>query len=170
MLFQWACTKHPTTRVGLTQSGHHHYPLECSLLSLWYSWKIAHLALNTNHSLQEPNITIWTQTKQQRNSKNKINNSEPSEHTLLAQIRKYCSVPTFQYNPCKYRMLHNNKSLKYLIINDEITFNHKLYKLCFIIIVGKTYSQRGHDLWVKGKLSFKTDDLLKEVQFLWNFH
>ena len=41
--------KNPT--VGLVQSRHHHHITEFDLFLLWYSWKIAHLALNNNHSL-----------------------------------------------------------------------------------------------------------------------
>jgi hypothetical protein len=36
---------------SLVQSGHHHHFIEYNLFSPWYSWKIAHLALNNNHSL-----------------------------------------------------------------------------------------------------------------------
>ena len=43
--------KNPTQRVGLEESGHHHNFNWCNLFSPWYSWKIAHLALNNNHSL-----------------------------------------------------------------------------------------------------------------------
>ena len=38
----------PMKRVGLVQSGH---PYHLYLFSPWYSWKIAHLVLNCNHSL-----------------------------------------------------------------------------------------------------------------------
>jgi len=46
--------KNPSKRVGVVQSRHHYYLIECNLYSSWYSWKIAHLAFNNNHSL-----TIW---------------------------------------------------------------------------------------------------------------
>ena len=36
---------------SLVQSGHHHHFIEYKLFSPWYSWTIAHLALNNNHSL-----------------------------------------------------------------------------------------------------------------------
>jgi hypothetical protein len=46
LLLQWASTiKNPTQRVGPEQRGPH------NLFSSWYSWKIAELALNNNHSL-----------------------------------------------------------------------------------------------------------------------
>ena len=32
-------------------NGHYHYLIKCDLFSLWYSWKIAHLALHNGHSL-----------------------------------------------------------------------------------------------------------------------
>ena len=57
LLLQWASYhyKHLIKPVGLVQSRHHHHNfIECNLFSPWYSWKIAHLALNNNHSL-----TIW---------------------------------------------------------------------------------------------------------------
>jgi len=43
--------ENPTQRVSPEQSGHHHYVIECNLLSPWYSWKIAELALSNTHSL-----------------------------------------------------------------------------------------------------------------------
>ena len=49
LLVQWNSTKYPTKRVGLIFSRHHHYFIEC-MFSPWYSWRIAHLALNNNHS------------------------------------------------------------------------------------------------------------------------
>ena len=45
--------------VGLVQSGHHHL-IECNLFSPWYSWKIAHLALNNKHSLTRTSDTKKT--------------------------------------------------------------------------------------------------------------
>ena len=53
MLFQWANTI-KIQHVGLGQSGpHHHHLIENWKLkfSPWYSWKIAELVLNNNHSL-----------------------------------------------------------------------------------------------------------------------
>jgi hypothetical protein len=44
-------SKNPTEHVGLVHSGHHYHFIECNLFSPWYSWKIAHLAFNNNHSL-----------------------------------------------------------------------------------------------------------------------
>ena len=41
--------KKRTKRVGLEKSGHHHHLI--NLVSLWYSYKIAELALNNNRSL-----------------------------------------------------------------------------------------------------------------------
>jgi hypothetical protein len=54
MLFQWVSTiKNTIKHVGLVQIGpHHHHLIEINLFSLWYSWKIAELALNNNHSLK----------------------------------------------------------------------------------------------------------------------
>ena len=47
LLFQWASTnKNPTKCVGSVQGGHHHH----HQFSLLYSWNIAQLALNNNHS------------------------------------------------------------------------------------------------------------------------
>jgi hypothetical protein len=54
LLFQWASIiKKPTQRVGLEQRRPHHHLIEKNLFSPWYtcSWKIAELALSTNHSL-----------------------------------------------------------------------------------------------------------------------
>jgi len=50
LLFQWNSTKNPTKRVGLILSRHQHYFIDCNLFSPWYSWRIAHLALNNNQS------------------------------------------------------------------------------------------------------------------------
>ena len=50
--FQWDGTLKIQLCVGLVQSGsHHHHFIECNLFSPRYSWKIAHLAWNNNHSL-----------------------------------------------------------------------------------------------------------------------
>jgi len=46
--------KNPANCVGLVQKDHHHL-IECNLLSPRYNWKIAHLALNNNHSLTQEN-------------------------------------------------------------------------------------------------------------------
>jgi hypothetical protein len=43
--------KNPTKCVSLVQIGHCCHPMECNLFSPWYSWKIAHLTLNSNHSI-----------------------------------------------------------------------------------------------------------------------
>ena len=44
--------KNPTKRVDLVQSRpHHHHLIKINFFSPWYSWKIAELALNNNHSL-----------------------------------------------------------------------------------------------------------------------
>jgi hypothetical protein len=43
--------KNPTQRVGLEQVDLIIISLKINLLSPWYSWKIAELALNNNHSL-----------------------------------------------------------------------------------------------------------------------
>jgi hypothetical protein len=53
LLFQWASTikiQLPGKCVGLVQSWPHHHLME-NLFSPWYSWKIAELELNNNHSL-----------------------------------------------------------------------------------------------------------------------
>ena len=51
--------KNPTKDVGLEQSGpHHHHLIENNLFSPWYSWKIAELALNNNHSLYIQKLTF----------------------------------------------------------------------------------------------------------------
>ena len=39
--------------VGFLHCGHYHHFIKCNLFSPWYSWKIAHLALNSNHSLSD---------------------------------------------------------------------------------------------------------------------
>jgi len=39
---------------SLEQNGRHHHFIWCNLFSQWYSWSIAHLVLNNNHS-----ITHW---------------------------------------------------------------------------------------------------------------
>ena len=44
----------PAKRVGLVQSGHLHYFIECNLFLPWYNWNIAHLVINNDHS-----ITLW---------------------------------------------------------------------------------------------------------------
>jgi hypothetical protein len=49
LLFPLANTKKKTKRVGLEKSGHHHHLI--NLVSPWYSYKIAELALNNNRSL-----------------------------------------------------------------------------------------------------------------------
>jgi hypothetical protein len=53
LLFQWANTikKNPTKRVGLVQIGPHHLIENILVITMIYSWKIAELALNNNHSL-----------------------------------------------------------------------------------------------------------------------
>jgi hypothetical protein len=51
MLFQWANTiKNSTWHVCLVQRGYHYHLIKCNLFSPSYSWKIAHFALNNNHS------------------------------------------------------------------------------------------------------------------------
>ena len=42
MCWPWSSTKQ-------TWHHHHHHFIECNLFSPWYSWKIAHLALEDNH-------------------------------------------------------------------------------------------------------------------------
>ena len=42
--------ENPTKRVGLVQSGHQYYLIEYNLFLPGYSWKMAHLLLNNNHS------------------------------------------------------------------------------------------------------------------------
>jgi hypothetical protein len=44
--------KNPSKCVCLIPSRHHYRLIECNLFSSEYSRKIAHLALNNNHSLQ----------------------------------------------------------------------------------------------------------------------
>ena len=53
LLYQWASTikKNPTKRVGPAQRGLIIISLKINLFSPWYSWTIAELALNSNHSL-----------------------------------------------------------------------------------------------------------------------
>ena len=52
LLFQWASTIEIQLSVlVLEQSRHHHHFIENNLFSPWYSWKIAYLELNNNHSL-----------------------------------------------------------------------------------------------------------------------
>jgi len=59
LLLQWASTiKNPTQRVGLDQSGHHPHFIGNNFF-LWYRWKIAHLALNNNHSLTPMKYLWW---------------------------------------------------------------------------------------------------------------
>jgi hypothetical protein len=44
--------ENPTKCLGLeVKSRYHHHLIKCYLLSSWNSWKITHLALNSNHSL-----------------------------------------------------------------------------------------------------------------------
>jgi len=43
--------KNQTKRIGLVQSGYHYHLIECNFFSQCYNRKIAHLALNNNHSL-----------------------------------------------------------------------------------------------------------------------
>jgi hypothetical protein len=67
LLFQWTSTiKNPTE-----QSRHHHHLIDCNLYTWWYSWNIAHLALNNNQSLTLLSIyrrlelatkKLWSQT------------------------------------------------------------------------------------------------------------
>jgi hypothetical protein len=56
LLFQLGTTNIPTKLVGLVQRGHYYIFIECYLFSPWYSWKIAHLVLNNNHSFFSPFI------------------------------------------------------------------------------------------------------------------
>jgi hypothetical protein len=51
LLYQWAIKKNPTKRVGPAQRGLIIISLKINLFSPWYSWTIAELALNSNHSL-----------------------------------------------------------------------------------------------------------------------
>jgi hypothetical protein len=58
-LLLWeAKTKH----VDLVQRRHHYYLINCNLFLLWYSWKIALLALNNNRSLTPVSILELTDT------------------------------------------------------------------------------------------------------------
>ena len=52
LLFQWASIiKNPNQRVGLEKADLIIISLKINLFSPWYSWTIAELALNNNHSL-----------------------------------------------------------------------------------------------------------------------
>jgi hypothetical protein len=47
-------------RVGLVQSQHHYNLIECNLLSPWYSWTSPHLSLNSNQSLIQINVVVFS--------------------------------------------------------------------------------------------------------------
>ena len=58
LLFQWeefedtkGQIKNQIQRVDLVQSGYHYYLIKFNLLSPWFNFKIAHLALNNNRWL-----------------------------------------------------------------------------------------------------------------------
>ena len=79
LLFQWPSTiKNPTKHVGQVQSKHHYHLIECNLFSPWYSWKIAHLALNNNHSLKLHN-TVNTNSYQGNDPHSTSNSSNTEE-------------------------------------------------------------------------------------------
>jgi hypothetical protein len=58
LLFQWASAIKIQLCVGLVQCGHHHHLIEINVFLPWYSWKIAELALNNNHSLTQRLSTV----------------------------------------------------------------------------------------------------------------
>jgi hypothetical protein len=65
------CRLSPTKRIGLVQRGLHHL-VEFNLFPLWYSWKMAHLAIHNTLSLT--------------NSKYNYNMERSGSHTYTCQF------------------------------------------------------------------------------------